>query len=352
MRIRFPARDTEFAISSGANVGSNAGGAGTSTFDGPPGAAHGLVVTARPGDPDPGLFEPGDLYDLAWQGAGAGRLREAVVIRSDESADGAGHVVVFEGTDRDGAPVQVVWTPGVDLAAWYRAHAEGGRAPAFFVYDVRPGGDPGQPGLCFAGETPIATPRGPVRAASLVPGMTVETVDHGPQMLLWVGQRVMPGSGRSAPVEIPPGAFGNARPLLLAQLARVLYRAPRVQTLFGVPEVLVPARVLAALGVGGAALREAPVMIRYVHLLFARHELVRAGDVVCDSLFLGDLFRHRSARPVPSGPLGREGLGFLPDLDLDADEAAHLQPVRPVLRGCEARALFEPGPGFGAAAIA
>ncbi|MBL3569175.1 hypothetical protein BV509_08390 [Rhodovulum sulfidophilum] len=75
MRISFPVRGTEFAISSGANVGSDAGGAGTSTFDGPPGAACGLGVTARPGDPDPGPFEPGDRQDLVWRGQGAGAVR-------------------------------------------------------------------------------------------------------------------------------------------------------------------------------------------------------------------------------------------------------------------------------------
>ncbi|WP_165828152.1 Hint domain-containing protein [Rhodovulum sp. BSW8] len=259
------------------------------------------------------------------------------MIRSDEAADGAGHAVVFEGIDRTGAPVQVVWTPGVDLAAWYRTHARGGHAPAFFVHDARPGGDPGLSGLCFPGETAIATPRVPVRAASLVPGMTAQTVDHGPQMLVWVGQRAMPGSGRSTPVEIPPGAFGNTRRLWPARQARGLYRAPRAQSLVGVREVLVPAWVLAVLGVAGAALRGAPATIRTVHLLFARHELVRAGDVACGSLFLGDLFRHRSARPVPPDPLAREVPGLFPDLDLDAGEAVQPPPVRPVLRSCEAR---------------
>ncbi|MBL3578708.1 Hint domain-containing protein, partial [Rhodovulum visakhapatnamense] len=94
------------------------------------------------------------------------------------------------------------------------------------VHDARPGGDPGLSGLCFPGETAIATPRVPVRAASLVPGMTAQTVDHGPQMLVWGGQRAMPGSGRSTPVEIPPGAFGNTRRLWPARQARGFIARP------------------------------------------------------------------------------------------------------------------------------
>nr|WP_237399784.1 Hint domain-containing protein [Rhodovulum visakhapatnamense] len=131
-----------------------------------------------------------------------------------------------------------------------------------------------------------------------------------------------------------------------------LYRAPRAQSLVGVREVLVPARVLALLGVGGAALREAPATIRYVHLLFARHELVRAGDVACSSLFLGDLFPGRSVRPAPRGPLGREIPELFPDLDLDAGEAVQPPPVRPVLRSCEAPPVRARPGGGGTAAIA
>ncbi|GAA0290906.1 Hint domain-containing protein [Rhodovulum strictum] len=333
--VTFSATDTEFAVSTGNNVNSNAGGAGTSTFDDKPGATTNLVITSTPGDPDPYLFSLGDLYEISFRGReGTTTVPNAAVIRSDEIGFASGHAVVFEGRDQTGRLVQVVWSPGFDLDNWYRTNLRNGRSPGFYVYDRDPDTEYSVPILCFEAETLIATPRGPVRAASLAPGMMVETVDRGPQMLLWVGQSVTRGTGPMAPVVFPSGALGNERPLVLSQQHRVLHASTMATQLFAEPEVLIPARAYALAGIGGSAIVEWPV-VRYVHLLFERHELVRAEGAVCESLFLGDV-----ARRALDAESRDEIATHFPELDVTPAGAEPFEAARPILRVYEARALF------------
>lgn len=340
MPVSFPTVDTEFAVATGDNVNSNAALPGTSTFDYPPDGTKDLVVTANEGDPDPYLFELGDTYDVSFGGAHGAYLEDAVVIRSDANAAGSGHVVVFEGTDGNGDAVQVVWTPGFDLEQWYWDNYTPSDEPGFYVTDQDAYTEYTAPVICFAGDTLIATPRGPVRAASLVPGALVDTLDHGPQIVHWVGQTVVRGAGRLAPVVFPEGALGNTRPLVLSPQHRLLYRAPFVELMFATPEVLVPARHFADTGALGATIREQPV-IRYVHLLFERHEIVMAEGVPCESLFLGDV-----ARQAIDPDARDEILSLFPGMDFDGEDAP-FEAARPILRGFEARALLTPGGGTG-----
>ncbi|SIO30119.1 Hint domain-containing protein [Rhodovulum sp. ES.010] len=334
MLVTFTPPDTEFAAATGRNVDSNASGPGSSTFDYPPNGTKDLVITAKSDDPDPYLFEVGDVYDVSFGGAHKATLTDAVVIRSDEIEFASGHAVVFEGTDTDGQTVQVVWSPGFDLEQWYWDNYSGGFSPGFYVYDQDPNSEYTAQVICFEGETLIATPRGPVRAASLVPGMMVETLDHGPQVLLWVGQSVVRGTGRMAPVEFPAGTLGNDRPLRLSPQHRLLHASASAELLFGTPDVLVPARAYALSGQAGARVVERP-MVRYVHLLFERHEIVLAEGVPCESLYLGDV-----ARRALDSDARDEIAAHFPEFDLDAPEGESFEAARPVLRAYEARALF------------
>ncbi|TCP43146.1 Hint domain-containing protein [Rhodovulum marinum] len=336
MIVTFNAVDTEFAASTGDNVNNNVGGAGTSQFDYPPNGTKDLVITSKEGDPDPYTFEVGDVYEVSFGGAHSATLTDAVVIRSDEIDFAPGYAVVFEGTDENGDLVQVVWSPTFDLEQWYWDNYTPSDNPGFYVYDRDPNTEYSAPVICFEAETMIATPRGPVRAASLVPGMMVETVDHGPQMLLWVGQSVTRGTGPMAPVEFPPGALGNDRPLVLSQQHRVLHASAMAEMMFAAPEVLVSARAMAMAGVGGAAIVERP-MVRYVHLLFERHELVLAEGVACESLYLGDV-----ARRALDSEARDEIATHFPELDFTPAGDEPFEAARPILRSYEARALFGP----------
>jgi len=339
MPVTFTAINEEFAASTGSNVNNNAGGPGTSQFDYPPNATKDLTITAHEDDPDPYLFEVGDTYDIAFGGMGGGSvLTDAVVIRSDEISFASGYAVVFEGADEHGDTVQVVWSPGFDLEQWYWDNFCAGMSPGFYMYDRDPYSEYHSPVICFEADTLIATPRGPVRAASLQPGTLVDTLDHGAQMVLWVGQSVVRGAGAMAPVEFAPGTVGNRRRLVLSQQHRVLHRSADAELLFGEPEVFCAARALALAGVPGVAIRERPVA-HYVHVLFERHEIVMAEGAPCESLYLGDI-----ARRALNTEAREEILTHFPELDFAADAEPPFEPARPVLRSFEVRSLFAKRP--------
>lgn len=338
MPVIFEALDAEFAVATGAHANHTVGGPVGIRFDTPPDAASGLVIASLAGDPDPCSFEEGATYRLQWGGSvGGGEIGAAEVIGSD-ALPGGGHVVVFEGTDATGAPARVLWTPGLDLRGWLRRHCTPADNPAIHLLGIRPSGSFVAPSICFEADTLIETPRGPVRAASLVPGNLVETLDNGPQMVLWVGQSVVRGEGRSAPVEFPPGTLGNERPLVVSQHHRVLFRDRLAGDRFGEAEVLIPARMFARAGHAGARIRERPV-IRYVHLLFERHEIVFANGVPCESLYLGDV-----ARGALGGAARDEVVAHFPALDFSAGATEWFESVRPVLRPFEVLALFASDP--------
>lgn len=277
----FEPQDEEFAVSTGSNVNS---GAGTSTFDYPPNGTSNLIVTSKPGDPDPKTFEPGDVYDISWSGTGGGGVIEnAVVIRSDAAPDGAGGAIVFEGTDENGDLVHVVWAPDVDLETWYWDHFDSGQSPEFWTSDQDPAYSHSV--VCFDARMRILTadcwkPAGQIRA-----GMRVWTRDAGYQTVLWAGGKTVPGRGRNTPVRFATDTIGNTAPLLLSQQHRVLLRSPRAELMFASHEVLVPAKVFVGQpGIGYAPCAE----VTYVHLMTEHHHLLRAEGAECESLFLGD----------------------------------------------------------------
>lgn len=314
MPLTFHAQDNEFAAATGANVNS---GWGTSTFDSPVGGARDLVIRAKPDDPDPRLFEVGDTYDVSFGGNGASVIEDAVVIRSDSV--GQDGIIVFEGHDGGGDLVQVVWSPGFDLEQWCIDHSYPWSSPGFYTSDQNP--DYAHGFMCFSTEARIATAMGGVAAGELWVGDRVATLDAGPQPVMWIGARRVPGRGRGAPVLFAPGTIGNHAPLRLSQQHRVLIRSPMAEMMFGAAEVLVPAKAL----VDGVGVRFDPCdSVQYVHVLLPEHHLLLAEGAACESLLLGD-----QARDIVDLPEGAFGCGA--------------RPARPVLSFAEAIALIGDG---------
>lgn len=138
---------------------------------------------------------------------------------------------------------------------------------------------------CFAAGTPIRTPGGDVPVERLRPGDPVETLDHGPQPIKWIGQRTVRGTGRHAPVCFMPGSIGNIRTLRLSPQHRVLVSGWKCELLFHAPEVLCAAKHLC----DGDRIFRAPCPdVTYVHLMFDQHEVVFSGDALLESFFIGD----------------------------------------------------------------
>ncbi|NRB00571.1 MAG: Hint domain-containing protein [Rhodobacteraceae bacterium] len=151
--------------------------------------------------------------------------------------------------------------------------------------------------VCFAAGTLIDTPHGPVPVEDLRPGDLVLTRDNGPQPLTWVGQQELTAAQlasapRLQPFLIPAGALGPDEPttdLIVSPQHRILVSTPAMQMNLGMDEALVAAKHLRC------ARRQRGRGVTYVHLMFARHEIVRSNGVWSESLFVGPEAR-RSAQ--------------------------------------------------------
>lgn len=324
------AQGNEFAVATGRGVFCLTG---QSRPDDPPKGSRGLVITPLGDDDRACLLDPGDPCDLRLDGPENTLLRRARVIRNDYH--GSGGALVFEGADAAGAPVHVIWTPGRDLESWYWANISGGKPPLF-----RTGGQEraAAPPAALMHGTRIATPRGEVPVQYLQPGLTIDTSDHGPQKVVWVGRRRIAGIARMAPVAFEIGAIGNHRRLLVSQRHRLLLAHPLAQLYFGQPEVLVPALALT----NGRDIRIEPrERITCYHILMGSHQLLVTDGAAGESLYPGDLApraqtgRHTDPRPVH--PL-RDMAILYPELAGRVRDPL-MRTARPVLPYREARFL-------------
>ncbi|WP_299029630.1 Hint domain-containing protein [uncultured Sulfitobacter sp.] len=316
MPLQFFGVDNEFATSTGSNVDS---APGQSTFDNPPQSSTNLVVTPQNSDSDPRLFEIGDTYDISWNG---GSIQNAVVVRSDAAPDSGG-VIVLEGVDANGDTAQVIWTPGFDVEQWYTDNYNPDAEPGFYTTDTQPDYD--HKFVCFAAETLIRTPRGPIPAGDLCRGDLVCTVDAGAVAIEWATHWHGKGSEGAAPIWFDAQSIGNTRPLRLSQQHRVLVRSPRLQLLFGMDEALAPAKAFA----NGHSIRVQPCQqICYVHILLPQHHLIEAEGAFCETLFWGDQASKRLVQQATR--TNGCSLAFYP-----------MKSARPILKYAEARLVLQ-----------
>lgn len=138
--------------------------------------------------------------------------------------------------------------------------------------------------ICFSRGARILTPQGERAVEDLRPGDLVETLDHGPQPIRWVGSSRRAAQGSLAPILIRAGALGNARDLRVSPQHRMLISGWQVDLLFGEDEVLVPAK---ALENGTTILRDPGGIVEYFHLLFDQHEVIWAEGAASESFHPG-----------------------------------------------------------------
>ncbi|MBC7139556.1 MAG: Hint domain-containing protein [Defluviimonas sp.] len=163
---------------------------------------------------------------------------------------------------------------------------------------IFPGNDDDEPPYevpCFTVGTMIATPDGLRAVEDLVPGDLVLTRDHGAQPLRWIGIRRLDAIDlhlheNLRPVRVSAGALGDNMPetdLVVSLQHRILVRSRIAERMFGQPEVLVAAKQL--LQLDGVDLEDDLTEVTYVHILFDRHEVVRANGAESESLYLGPM---------------------------------------------------------------
>lgn len=190
---------------------------------------------------------------------------------------------------------------------------------------------------CFVAGTPVDTPRGPVPVELLRPGDAVCTAD-GVAILRWVGMAVRRAEGLDAPVQIAAGHFGATRPVTVSPQHRILAGGADAELWFASPEVLVRAIDLAD-SPGATRLTDGRP-VRYVHLLFDRHEIVTTAGLRSESYQPGQ--RTLSAFDADARD---ELLRLFPEL-ISVGKAGWGHAARPTLKSSEARLLLaRPHPG-------
>lgn len=184
--------------------------------------------------------------------------------------------------------------------------------------------------VCFVAGTLIETPNGPRLVETLRPGDLVETVDDGPQPLLWVGGGSVVAQQEALPICIPANTLGNDRDLWVSGQHMVLLCGADCELLFGEAEVLVAAKYLLdlpgvyrAVGVG---------KISYHHILLHRHQLVIAEGLAAETLYPG---------PQVFEALPRRAVTSLKSVMLDYEmNTRSIEPaIRRILRCHEAHVL-------------
>jgi len=183
---------------------------------------------------------------------------------------------------------------------------------------------------CFTPGTRILTPSGEVPVDRLGVGDLVQTRDHGPQPIRWIGTRTVPAEGRFTPIDIAPGTFGPHGRLVVSPQHRVLLSDWRAELHAGEAEVLVAAKDL----VNDETIRPRPGgEVTYIHLLFDRHELIWSEGLLTESYLPG---------PQVLGGLEdrvrAEVLALFPEID-DRSFHGYGPSARPSLRAFETRAM-------------
>lgn len=182
---------------------------------------------------------------------------------------------------------------------------------------------------CFTAGTLIATPTGEVAIEALKIGDLVKTLDHGAQVIRWIGSTKVQASEKFVPIVIAKNALGNTRALKVSQQHRMLLTGWRAELLFGVNEVLAPAVHLVN---GDTIYQSEGGEVEYFHMMFDTHEIIFAEGCPSESF-------HPGVQGM--GAMGEETRNEIFSLfpDLRDDYASYGPTARTTLKAFEARAL-------------
>lgn len=184
---------------------------------------------------------------------------------------------------------------------------------------------------CFVKGTRIRTPDGEKLVENLEVGDLVDTRDHGPQPIRWIGNRTVPAKDNHTPIVIEAGTFGHHDRLVVSPQHRVLLTHWMSELMFGEDEVLVAAKDL----VNGVSVRELPGgEVTYFHILFDDHQIVWSEGLLTESFLPGPQVMSCLDTAVRD-----EVLSLFPEIDPDTHHG-YGPSARPGLRAFEARALL------------
>ncbi len=180
---------------------------------------------------------------------------------------------------------------------------------------------------CFTPGTPLRTPDGDVPVELLAVGDLVETLDHGPRPIRWIGARTVRGFGAMAPVTFRPGSIGNRERLQVSPQHRILLSGWKCELMFQTQEVLCAATHLCD---GDQVFVDPCDAVTYYHLMFDCHEVVFAQGALLESFYAGDHILDADRETHA------EVLALFPELGRTVLPPA----ARPIVKGFEARTLL------------
>ncbi|MFK7944351.1 MAG: Hint domain-containing protein [Paracoccaceae bacterium] len=183
---------------------------------------------------------------------------------------------------------------------------------------------------CFTPGTLIAVPEGEVAVEGLAVGDLVNTLDHGAQPVRAILIRNLDfqtgDDPKHKPIEFKPGSLGPASP---AQTLRV---SPQHRVLISSDngeECLTPAKGLTHLR--GVRVMSGRKRVRYIQLVFDRHEVLRSDGAWTESFYPGP-YAFSASAPATQAKL----VQIFPDLGRGQPPP----PARPLLRGRTMPAAF------------
>jgi hypothetical protein len=229
---------------------------------------------------------------------GLGETTTINLLENDENSGGGSLTI----TKINGIPVkagsQITLPSGLtievngDGSITIVADEDDSAGPESFSYEVTNGAGITDVGFvsgevvpCFVSGTRIDTARGPVAIEDIMVGDLVLTLDDGLQPVLWHGARQVASQGTFAAVRIPAGSLGDHGPLAVSPQHRLCLTGWRAELYCGEVEVLVKAQHLVRAGFLSQDHSGLPVT--YHHLLFARHQIIRAEGLWSESYHPG-----------------------------------------------------------------
>ncbi|MCU4652236.1 Hint domain-containing protein [Roseibacterium sp. SDUM158016] len=133
---------------------------------------------------------------------------------------------------------------------------------------------------CLTPGVLVDAARGRLPVECLQPGDRLETLDRGPQPVLWVGRTELRADACHAPVRFEVGALGNSEAFCVSPQHRMFVDGWQAELHFGQTEVLVSAVHL--VGLPGVT-RMMAGRVTYLHVLLETHELIRTAGLWSES---------------------------------------------------------------------
>jgi Ca2+-binding RTX toxin-like protein len=148
---------------------------------------------------------------------------------------------------------------------------------------------------CFTPGSLVATPHGRKPVEDLKIGDLVDTRDHGPQPVRWIGKRFMTAGALALTPHLQPVVMRKDsiapgvpdRDMKVSPQHRMLVESNAAQLLLGEDEVLVKAKhMIHKPGISQVAALEG---ITYIHVMFDQHEMLLVDNAWTESFQPGDM---------------------------------------------------------------